>query len=133
MTNEEPPIIAIRDLRVAEGGTVATVILRTPQPDDEGEWECRFTISGLANPVFQSAYGIDAMQALILAIESIRLALAAAPESLSWEGENGDPGFPRFVPTYFGPEFSAHISRIIDAESARFSEELERKHNSSHP
>lgn len=72
MTNEEPPIIAIRDLRVAEGGTVATVILRTPQPDDEGEWECRFTISGLANPVSQSAYGIDAMQALILAIESIR-------------------------------------------------------------
>jgi hypothetical protein len=68
------------------------------------------------------------MQALILALESIRLTLKSAHESFSWAGEDGDPGFPQIVPSFFGPEFSAHVGDLIESEVARFAQTLEARH-----
>ena len=131
--SDDAPIVAERQLQIVGTGNIVTVLLRSPRPHPEGDWECSFTISGLATPVSDSAYGVDAMQALMLALEGIRLALEAAPETFSWEGEEGDAGFPRFIPKFFGPEFSAHVGRLLDTELLRFSEQLEQRYNQNRP
>lgn len=127
MKNKQPLVIAKRELYGKDESNVISVVLYAPRPDPQGDWECSFEISGLVHPISDSTYGIDGMQALIQALEGIRITLESAPEPLSWAGERGDAGFPRFVPTFFGPEFSQHLGRVLDEEITRYAEKLENR------
>ncbi len=56
------------------------VILGMPVPDPhepERAWVCPFQITGFAKPVTRAMYGIDAMQALILALHTLPTELRA--------------------------------------------------------
>lgn len=121
-------LIAVRDLRAVGRDSVVTVALRAPSPDPEGDWECMYTVNGLDEPHVDSAKGIDSIQALIMALEGIRIVLERSGESFSWEGGEGEAGFPRFVPMAFGAEFSAELSRTIDHEVAKHAEWLEQRY-----
>jgi hypothetical protein len=71
----------------------------------------------------QQAHGVDALQALLLAIEGIHLALSRSGQRLNWITEPGDTGIPRFTPTSFGLVFRQRVERMLDDEIERHAEE----------
>jgi len=115
--------IATRVLSEAGSSTRYVVVLGKPRRKADMEWECRFMVHGLPGSEPERVYGIDSFQALMLAIERIRLVLASTRRRLQWEGSidasGSDAGFPRLVPSVFGPEFAKRVDRFIDREADR--------------
>ena len=94
-------VIATRelDLKDADGDRPVIVRIGMPQPtDDEHDYYCPFEIDGLGDRTVRRAIGIDAVQALQLAIMMIGSILTASDEAtdgrLSWLNMQGDFGFP---------------------------------------
>jgi hypothetical protein len=87
-------------LELADGGSV-TVELYAPEPDDESphaDFQCGFRISGLGGAdVLRRIYGVDAIQALVLALQTLGVYLYASAEGrageLTWIGMR-DLGLP---------------------------------------
>lgn len=99
-----------------------------------GDWECPFHIVGLRTKTVESGYGVDAVQALTMALEGIRVTLERSGQRLSWiGGEPGDTGFGRLIPTSLGPAFSKRVNRIVDREIVRFVGLLKRRHRKRPP
>jgi Domain of unknown function (DUF6968) len=106
-----------------------TVILGKPRQLKGGDWECPFQIIGLRIKTTESGYGVDAVQALTMTLEGIRVILEESGQRLSWiGGEPGDPGFGRLIPTSLGPAFSKRLNRIVDREIVRYVRLLKRRH-----
>jgi hypothetical protein len=76
-----------------------TVVVRIGRPEmaDGPTWICRYAIEGLSLVTPDHTYGVDALQALLMAVYSVRGFLAASQEAksgrLSWLGDTGDFGF----------------------------------------
>jgi len=99
-----------------------------PRPSPKGDWECPYQIVGLGKSRFRVAYGLDGIQALLMAIEALRVTIEESGKRVTWNGgEDGDNGLPRVVPTFFGLSFAQRISRLIDQEVERFSRGQARK------
>lgn len=107
-----------------------TVSLGKPRPAPWGEdWECPFRIRGAGMSTLKSGYGVDAIQALICALEGIRAVLDQSGQSFAWRDVlPDDTGFPRTIPIAFGGEFSRRLDRIIDREMTARLRTLERRH-----
>jgi hypothetical protein len=123
------PVVGIRELREVGGARkVVTVRLGKPRKDPRGDWICPYQVNGLGRNGVQEAHGVDALQALQLALEGIRTALDRSGKSLSWTGgEPGDTGFTRSVPAFFGLDFSRRLEQLIDHEVEQFSRAAEAK------
>lgn len=115
--------LCVRELtyETPSGSKTVKVALGRPQQKGEGEYVCPFQIAGLGNSEVQYAYGIDCFQALTLALDGIRFNLEKSGQSFTWAGgDKGEHGFPRFVPSAFGLEFTRHLDEIIESEVAFF-------------
>ncbi|WP_175510358.1 DUF6968 family protein [Micromonospora phaseoli] len=79
-------IIAERRIAVTgRAGDTSEVIVRfgKPHPDPlstNGDWCCPFQIHGLGDDSVEQAFGVDSLQALLLAVWSVRLQLADRAE-----------------------------------------------------
>ncbi len=103
-----------------------TVTLGKPRRRKDGDWECPFRISGLGT---QYGYGVDGIQALITALDGIRVMLERSAQRFSWlGGEPGYTGFDRFVTASLGEKFNKRLNLIIDREIAKFVYLLEQTH-----
>jgi len=123
-------VIAVRQLH-GEGRQpkVVTVKLGMPRRSKERDWECPFSITGLGIRGIQYGRGVDAIQALCMALEGVRVLLERSGARFSWSaGQAGDAGFDRFVPNLFGLRFSKRLNRMIDREVERFARAIEMKH-----
>jgi hypothetical protein len=94
-------VIAIRKLFLVDNPTADIVVkLGKPQPTPgENDWFCTTQIVGIGNERIDATYGIDAFQALQLAMKWIGSTLSRLNElsgnKLRWEGdETGGFGFP---------------------------------------
>lgn len=95
-------IIATRQLDLADGRKVIVTIGKPePFPGDAGaDYYCPYQITGIKRNKVRYAGGVDAVQALQLALEMIGADLETSDEAragvLSWEAgsERGDYGFP---------------------------------------
>lgn len=114
--------IAVRPLQLeGEPSRKVSLAIYAPEQVSEVEWKCAFRITGLDNDEPRYAHGNDGVQALILAFEGLRVALATSGAKLSWTGgEPGDPGIPRFVPAIFGMAFSQRLEQMIEREVEKF-------------
>jgi hypothetical protein len=71
-------------------------------------------------------------QALIHALEGICTVLEERRCVLLWRGgESSDGGFPRYVPMFYGRQFTATVNKLIDKEIVGFAEIAESLHRSS--
>ena len=92
------------------------------------DWACKVVISniGMTEPLL--VYGVDPMQALILALQCVRVRLDHARTGWRWVyGEKGETGIPMFVPIAFGRKFASRLEAIIDAETERLAVAAERR------
>jgi hypothetical protein len=93
------------------------------------DWECPFRIKGPGVARLEFGYGVDALQALMTALEGIRFVLDEIGKPLAWSGVLPDhTGFQRFIPISPGPAFSARLERLVDRELNRHIRQLERRH-----
>jgi len=91
----------------------------------EGDWKCPFHITGLGT---KYGYGVDAIQAVSVAPEGIRVTLAKSEYRLSWlGGEPGYTGFDRLVTTAFGQKFTNRLNAKIDREIRKLGKALEQR------
>ena len=57
----------------------------TPAPDPRGDWSCAFRIEWPHRPAtFRKCYGIDSVQALVLAIQAVAAELYTAQPPVYW-------------------------------------------------
>jgi len=90
-----PPAMFERALTLDVRGKTRKVMVRVHKPKRDvlpgGDWQCDFTISGIPGrrPVTRSSYGVDSMQAALLALQHLRLELRyyqAERVDLRWLG-----------------------------------------------
>ena len=87
-------ILASRTVRFqpATGDAVdVAVSLGMPVSDDDGrDWLCPFQIIGIRDEPVRAAFGVDAMQALVLALHVLPTELRAIAREESGSFPNGD-------------------------------------------
>lgn len=105
-------------------GQKILVALDAPQLGADGVWECSYEIRVEdAAPNVRRAYGEDALQALSLALEAIRIDLRDSGRQLSWLGnEPGLTGFHR-VTYALGLQLVERLESMIDAETEKYAQE----------
>jgi hypothetical protein len=129
------PIIAERRLVARDDGKVVRVSLGAPRPHgDTGDWACPFRIRGAGLARTEFAYGIDAMQALMSALEGIRYTLDEIGLALDWligpgrtDVFTGETGFTRSIPITWSPVVRKRLERVLDRELQREVQAMERR------
>lgn len=92
-------IIAIREFILTTGKKVTVVIGKPEKFPDSDDYYCPYQITGIGNEKIRYAGGIDAVQALLLALNMIGADLYTSKEAkkglLRWKGgDKGELGFP---------------------------------------
>jgi hypothetical protein len=89
-------VIAEREFdSLSEGGPPVVGRLGKPRPDtrDGGDWQCSYQVLGTGDDTASTAYGVDSLQALMLAIDKLRADLTwrarQREEGFSWFGQPG--------------------------------------------
>lgn len=122
MTGTLKQVFATRNLHLLKDGRKKSVTVKLGKPYRLGpaKWVCPYRVTGTGARGLREVPGIDSFQALTHALGSIRVDLEKAGGTILWEGgKANDAGFPLYVPTFFGREFSHRVERIIDREMAR--------------
>jgi hypothetical protein len=116
-------VIAARRVFETVGRRRRRVVLTIQVPERVGssEWTCRVRIQGLGGAWERprAIHGIDALQALQLAVQVAQVALEQSASRLAWLGAPGDLGLPRFIPS-LPPPYRARVNAAIDREQRRY-------------
>ena len=112
--------IATRTYQTASGKEVVVTLYAATNEHAPHAWTCQFTIEGLSQNASGQGVGMDALQALTVAIQGIRFHLEAAQEDFQWEGgEMGDFGIPLAIPEGFGSRIEERLRSMLNEEVAR--------------
>ena len=98
-----------------------TLTIGVPQPVPGSDWGCVVKITGLNRQLSRPrlVFGIDGLQALYLAMQFASATLETSGYRLEWLGQEGDLGFPRFLPNLPKPQ-QDRLERIVEREVAHF-------------
>lgn len=121
MAQQLTDVIAERMLEARQPGSDTVTEVRVlvgrpfPDPAPDGDWICPVQILGVGDEKIADVYGIDAIQALMLALRKAGIDLAAAGRrglELRWLDGLADLGFPppsrRARPDVFGLKADEH-------------------------
>jgi len=125
------PVIAERRLH-PRGAPQRTVVVSLGKPrrmKGTEDWECPFRIAGAGIRRVDHGCGIDAFQALTMALEGIRYFLDRSSTPLVWSGVFEDQtGFQRLIPLMPEGANTRRMERLIDRETQRWANGLKRRH-----
>lgn len=77
-------VVATRRLRAARPpGRLCTVAIGRPRRVRPGEWACPYRVTGIGSSEVRYAHGVDAVQALLLAFQGVRVRLGATRKRLT--------------------------------------------------
>ncbi len=111
--------IAVRRFTVAgEPGREVVLTLGKPRPS-LGDWACSVLIEGLPRARRRRVHGVDALQALQLAMQHARAELDASGLDLLWLDPHtpGDVGLPLLAPVGYGLPFQRRVERYMQRAS----------------
>jgi hypothetical protein len=113
------PIVAERIFESNGRAKAVRVRIRKPRRDSKtrDHW-CTFDVSGLGEARGFKVWGVDALQALQLAIRAAGELLREEGGGLTWCGDS-DLGFPKVYPAFLSPTAQSRIERQIDRELER--------------
>ena len=120
--------IASRTLIDEDSGAEIVVAVGRPQQVSDGEWSCAYSTNAASPERTQQSYGVDAFQALLVAIEGIHWTLLRSDQRLNWIAEPGDTCIPRLTPTSFGLAFRGRVERMLADEIERHAVEGRQRH-----
>ena len=118
-------IIAQRELTDAKDPETRIIVsVGMPQQVGYLDWRCDIRIDGLSpEPILDHASGVDSLQALLIGVEVLRLALKRSPRRLAWLGNSiryPAGGIPRQVSGNLGEEFDERMEQLIKREEQPF-------------
>ena len=134
MSRTQAPIgtvIAERSLqrRDSPRRTVVVSIGKPRRAKGKQDWECPFQIHGSGIRHTEYGRGIDAFQALTMALEGIRYFLDRSRVPLAWAGVRQDhTGFQRVIPLLPEPGGTRRMERLIDRQLRLRLNQLKRRH-----
>ena len=116
-------VIARRMLTEYTGESIREVAISigAPRPHPKGDWECPFAIESYRRSKVELAGGVDALQALLMAIEGVRTRLDQTGSRFEWLGPDlgWGAGIPRQVPMGYGKRFEKRLNQVLESETAR--------------
>jgi hypothetical protein len=116
-------VIARRMLTEYTGDSIreVSVSIGAPRPHPKGDWECPFAIESSGQSKVEFAGGVDALQALLMAIEGVRTRLDQTGCRFEWLGPDlgWGAGIPRQVPMGYGKRFENRLNQVIESATAR--------------
>lgn len=131
--SEEPivfgRVVAEREYKVGR----ETILLQIGTPH-RASWKtdfyCPILLVRAGKPQLKRAFGVDSVQALMLAFDLAKVLLETTSPKIRWfAGERpGDVGIYRRLTTGLGMEFDKGIERLVDDAVLNRSRELERQH-----
>jgi hypothetical protein len=112
-------------------GTTKKISIRVkiaqPERVAPGEWRCPYEIRGAGMSGIQYVRGVDALQALDLAFQVIRIRLDGLKGKVTWEGNPVQLAFPKRIPYIGTLKFTKKIEQQVESELMRHLAELKRK------
>ena len=98
------------------------VLVRIGKPRRQRRsWICPFHISGIGLDEPALAYGEDAVQALIMALQGIRATLLKTDSQFTWlGGEEGDAGFPMLINGGMDLSFTRQLEALVEAKKENY-------------
>ena len=131
--SEEPivfgRVVAEREYKVGRG----TILLQIGTPH-RASWKtdfyCPLRLVRAGKPQLKRVFGVDSVQALMLAFDLAKVLLETTSPKIRWfAGERpGDVGIYRRLTTGLGMEFDKGIERLVDEAVLKRTRELERLH-----
>jgi hypothetical protein len=99
-----------------------------PQAVAGSDWGCAVQITGLTRSLSRPrfVFGIDAIQALVLALQYAKIVLDASKDEITWIDETGDLGLPLYLPM-LPKRHQDRVQRMMDREVERFYKAAKRK------
>ena len=100
---------------------MVVLTIAVPQPLEGWDWGCAVQITGLGS-IFarpRLVFGIDALDALQLAMQVATVTLETSGHDLEWLGQRDDLGLPKFLPNLPQPQLD-RLERAIDREVTRY-------------
>jgi hypothetical protein len=98
------------------------VSIGLPRPDTlskHGDWECAFLIQGVGKSKVQKTFGVDSLQALMMAIEGVRVSLEQTGRRFFWLDPEIGTDIPLTVPTIWGKQLVERVRLAIERETVR--------------
>ncbi len=116
--------IAERELE-RSGGERARAGFRIgrPRPAREGDYECRYELYGFGRLRRMRIFGIDEVQALLLALEAVRAELQRLGAEAIWLEQPAYRGLPVTVPTYLPAKHARRVEAALARANAAFAKE----------
>ncbi len=92
----EPVVVCERNFATMRGGEEVPITVRWFQPESDGQDHfCRFSIQiGTGEPYERQIYGVDSVQALLLAMETVGVDLYIQDPPVFWFNPGDDLGLP---------------------------------------
>jgi hypothetical protein len=118
-------VIARRRLRQVRSGKIVNLTFKKPTRSGR-DWACELAFTGRGVSKREIVHGVDALQALLLAVERARQLSRQLGDPLSWVGDDSDPGLPMQVPLMYGAELRHNLEKLIEAEVERFARKMQR-------
>ncbi|HEY1428444.1 MAG TPA: hypothetical protein VGF18_02650 [Candidatus Tumulicola sp.] len=116
-------VVAARSL-LLDGISKVTIRIRRPLESGD-DYECEFEIRGLGDVDIEPVRGVDSLQALFAALESIRRQLLPFRDRLSWMGSEATDGLPSTM--LFRDSSNERLLRVIEiAEKQHEAEKAQR-------
>lgn len=106
------PVIATRALTRAGYDEAVALAIEAPARRRR-DWACAFTITGADINVRKTAYGLDALQALLNALELARQTSQTVAPGLSWH-EIPLCGLPRSIPLHLDEGTIRRIEALVE-------------------
>ena len=105
---------------VARRKIVVSIGLPRPDPlSKHGDWECAFLIQGVGKSKVQKTFGVDSLQALMMAIEGVRVGLEQTGRRFFWLDPEIGTDIPLSVPTIWGKQLVERVRLAIERETVR--------------
>lgn len=115
----DQPVIATRTLKVEGRKRPAVVTFHAPRQTGDEEWACAWRVTGMRKA--RDAYGVDAVQALSLALQAVRQHLDDSSLRYTWLGlDSGNHGIEQTIFTCYGMDFARRMARMIERETTRY-------------
>lgn len=120
--------IAERELeRAGSGRTHAGFRIGRPRPAREGHYECRYELYGFGRLRKMRIYGVDEVQALLLALEAVRGDLQRLGAEAIWLEEPAHRGLPVTVPIYLPAKYAKRVEAALAKANTAFAKEARAK------
>jgi hypothetical protein len=122
--------IAARRVYKAPSGKPVVLTLGVPRAVPGSDWGCPLQITGLNTTWRRPKYvfGIDALQALHLAMKCADAVFQSSKVKLEWFGQTDDLGMPKFLPAALPKAQRDRLEAMVEREANKFWRGVERAH-----